>query len=243
MSAWRLPCLRRGLGPNRFARRDKHSAASPTVRAELRALLRETAQPVAVVTSLMPPQASSPHTRFHGATLSSFSSIAMDPHPLVAFSLRIPSRMATSLKNAHIDWPSHMVINILSAVQENVALQFSRVDIHPHPFSSISYSLTEEGLPLIHGSLGALSCKLVASSWPLHDLKSLSAGQTKPDAEWEGDGIASELFIAEVIRVESPKPLKGDEMSHTLPLLYHRRAYSTTQPLAPSPTTNPGEKQ
>ena len=85
----------------------------------LRKLLRETAQPVAVVTSYYPfdgvgvdfeegldglgniantTTATASTKKFHGATLSSFSSIALDPYPLIAFSLRIPSRMATSLK-------------------------------------------------------------------------------------------------------------------------------------------------
>src|SRR6266436_4399703 len=75
---------------------------------KIRALLRETAQPVAVVTSFMPGIATTrPHSTpspgsaqpfesipstFHGATLSSFTSISMAPHHLVSFSLRGPSR-------------------------------------------------------------------------------------------------------------------------------------------------------
>ncbi|KAL4252858.1 FMN-binding split barrel [Abortiporus biennis] len=213
-----------------------HTKPSPqSVRNDLRTLLRETAQPVAVVTSLMPEihlskSESHPHSKFHGATLSSFSSIAMDPHPLVAFSLRIPSRMATSLKDAHIDWPSHMVVNILSASQADVAVKFSRVDLHPYPFQSVPYFLSEEGLPVIEGSLGALSCKLVASSWPLHDLEVLRSGKRREvEKAWEGEGVASELFIARVTRVESLASSDASEEDlRTLPLLYHRRGYSTT---------------
>lgn len=206
-----------------------------TIRQDLRVLLRETAQPVAVVTSLMPEKninSDSPHSKFHGATLSSFTSIALDPHPLVAFSLRIPSRMATSLRDAHIDWPSHMVINILSALQEEAAMRFSRVDLYPHPFESVPYQLTEEGLPILKDSLGALSCKLVASSWPLHDLEVLSGDKEKSvDHVWEGDGVASELFIARVIRVERTKDPQCWDALQGNPLLYHERKYCTTAAL------------
>lgn len=234
-----------------------HAGSGECVRHALRALLRETAQPVAVITSLMPhqsPQSSSSGStqperpRFHGATLSSFSSIAMDPHPLVAFSLRIPSRMATALKNAHqgtveseqrneprLDLPTHMVVNVLSAHQEDVAVQFSRADLHPRPFEHVRYSLTEEGLPILTGSLGALSCRLVAASWPLHDLQSLKHGHGQGrhrDVVWEGGGVASELFIAQVMRVEDVtadvEEKFGDARTRT-PLLYYRRSYTTTR--------------
>ncbi|KAI0077750.1 hypothetical protein K474DRAFT_1661352 [Panus rudis PR-1116 ss-1] len=224
--------------PCSHSRRWNHASTSH-VRDDLRTLLRETAQPVAVVTSLMPlPHAqNTKHSKFHGATLSSFSSIAMDPHPLVAFSLRIPSRMATSLKNSHDSLPSHMVVNILSAAQAELAVQFSRPDLHPHPFATVPYTLTKEGLPVLTGALGSLSCKLVASSWPLHDLDLLRAGETKEDAVWEGDGVASELFIAEVIRVEDTGEVEGhDALLRTLPLLYHRRAYSTTRSISSKQT-------
>ncbi|CCM02600.1 uncharacterized protein FIBRA_04703 [Fibroporia radiculosa] len=205
-----------------------------TIRRDLRALLRETAQPVAVVTSLMPgheTHANNTHTsRYHGATLSSFSSIALDPHPLIAFSLRIPSRMATSLKSAQAAPPvaSHMVINILSAAQAAVAVRYSRPDLFLDPFVSTSYALTEEGLPVLTGSLGALSCKLVAMSWPLHDLEALRTRGGMEEQPWEGDGVASELFIAQVTRVESLVPQEGRDSPSLSPLLYHRRGYTTT---------------
>ncbi|KAI0369755.1 hypothetical protein BV20DRAFT_996212 [Pilatotrama ljubarskyi] len=217
----RLPSCVRRISTNRSAARD-----------ELRSLLRETAQPVAVVTALMDPsitQKTEHPSRFHGATLSSFSSISMEPHPLVAFSLRIPSRMATSLTSAHssASLSSHMVINILSETQAPTALRFSRPDLYPEPFVSLPHSLTEEGLPMLDGSVGAISCRLVAASWPLHDLESLTSGGREGKSEWEGEGVASELFIAQVIRVEC-MPSSGEGVR---PLLYHRRGYVTTCPI------------
>ena len=101
-----------------FCRKRLFSTSPLDLKSEFRTLLRESAQPVAVVTTktktkadssaLSSPSASSnDHSRYHGATLSSFTSIAMDPHPLVAFSLRIPSRMATYLSETHKRERSH----------------------------------------------------------------------------------------------------------------------------------------
>ncbi|KAI0676012.1 flavin reductase like domain-containing protein [Trametes maxima] len=215
-------------------RRRLHNGAVD-VRGSLRALLRDTAQPVAVVTALMDPaipQATKNPSQFHGATLSSFTSISLDPHPLVAFSLRIPSRMATSLTSAHSsgDLYSHMVINILSEHQASTALRFSRPDLYPEPFASLPHTLTEEGLPILDGSVGAMSCRLVAASWPLHDLESLTSREKEEQSEWKGEGVASELFIAEVIRVERV-PTAGT----VRPLLYHRRGYVTTMGIESKP--------
>ena len=97
-------------------------------RDQLRQLLRETAQPVAVV--MTPLEGSTPistrnatQSAYHGATLSLLTFIAFGPYPLVAFSLCVPSRTAAAL-NSHVDRTqadaeslnaSHMVINILSA--------------------------------------------------------------------------------------------------------------------------------
>jgi len=199
---------------------------SKSIKDKLRALLRETAQPVAVVTSFMPPNSSSTSHRFHGATLSSFTSIAMDPYPLIAFALRMPSRMASSLDAAQPDQTSHMVVNLLSAEQASISVKFSRPDLYPEPFSSIPYSLSEEGLPIIGDSLGAISCKLVSKAIPLHDLELLKGESSdevmKPLLE---DCPSSNLFIAHVTRVES-SPSDNED---SLPLLYHRRQYTSCQ--------------
>lgn len=209
-----------------------YSTSTEQTRNQLCALLRETAQPVAVVTSFMPSSRSNnDRARYHGATLSSFTSIAMDPHPLVAFSLRHPSRMAQSLKSAHPNLPAHMVVNLLSAAQTSTAVKFSRPDIYPEPFSTVPYLLSEEGLPMLSGSLGAVSCKLVSTPLPLHDLelsenKMVQRGENV--ATPVGNSVASELFIARVIRVENLTIEEEEEdSSRTLPLLYHRRGFTS----------------
>jgi flavin reductase (DIM6/NTAB) family NADH-FMN oxidoreductase RutF len=204
------------------------SSPDTNTRDQLRALLRETAQPVAVVTCAMLPSLSKDtRSQYHGATLSSFTSIALDPYPLVTFSLRMPSRMATSLKSASPHLPSHMVINILSAAQESAAIAFSRPDIHREPFSTVPYCLSEDGLPILKGSLGAVSCKLISRTLPLHDLDFLEKGsRTAAEQKLKGtSSIASELFIAQVVRVEECP--QEDQNHLRLPLLYHRKGFTS----------------
>ncbi|KAH9066551.1 flavin reductase like domain-containing protein [Lactarius vividus] len=212
----------------------------------MRALLRETAQPVAVVTSLMPSpdpaRRSHLSSNFHGATLSSFTSISMSPHHLVAFSLRVPSRMATTLACLPSEASSprtHMVINLLAAPQARVATLFSRPDLHPRPFEDpeIQWSLSPDGFPMLHGCLGALSCRVVGAPWPLHDLAALgdSLAHKAEEVVDVGD-VQSELFIAQVMRVEDvpqPEDLVHDDTLRTLPLVYHRRSYTTTSERLP----------
>ncbi|KAK8843359.1 hypothetical protein IAR55_007016 [Kwoniella newhampshirensis] len=65
----------------------------------LREVMRNVAQPVAIaVTSVPSSSPLHPLARYHGATLTSFTSLTLHPHPLVAFSLRLPSRMADCLR-------------------------------------------------------------------------------------------------------------------------------------------------
>ena len=203
---------------------------------KIRALLRETAQPVAVVTSLMPPSCSARSGDFHGATLSSFTSISMSPHHLVSFSLRVPSRMATTLTHFPLETSSmrtHMVVNLLAAPQAHAATLFSRPDIHPRPFEDpgIQWSLSPDGFPILHGCLGALSCRVVGAPWPLDDLAALG-DLTQEGATHTVDmgDVQSELFIAQVMRVEDVPQAKDpvDDRLRTLPLVYHRQDYTTT---------------
>ncbi|KAH9479775.1 hypothetical protein JR316_0008370 [Psilocybe cubensis] len=246
------------------------------LKADVCALLRDVAQPVAVVTSIKSPSLSSSRSasvsdaddpelslrsavlpEYHGATLSSFTSIAMDPYPLVAFALRIPSRMASALTTMAEAQESsgegeeeraHMVINLLAASQAQTAFTFSRPDLHPTPFSNSGrskltrYTLSADGLPVIDGSVGALSCRLVGRPIPLYDLNYLEQRQRKgeavmPPLRSEKGEVASELFIARVVRVE---PVQGEGVvdaeaeaeaeERPLPLVYHRRSYTTCTP-------------
>ena len=128
-----------------------------------------------------------------------------------------------------------MVINILSACQASTAIRFANARLHPHPFAETRYSLTEEGLPILHDSLGAISCKLVLPPKPLHDLDAfdLEGGNQKEKKEWSGSGVVSELFVGRVMRVEEVPMDDVNNPLRTLPLIYHRQGYGTVQPLDP----------
>ena len=124
-----------------------------------------------------------------------------------------------------------MVVNLLCAAQVSVAVRFARPDLYGDPFASTAYGLTAEELPILAGSLGALSCQMVGTSWPLNDLARLE-GEDR--GKWGGNsveaGLTSELFIARVVRVERVPRLdegEGDEL-RTLPLVYRRRGYMTS---------------
>ncbi|KAH8116361.1 flavin reductase like domain-containing protein [Phellopilus nigrolimitatus] len=207
------------------------STSGDATKDALRNLLRETAQPVAVVTSFYPFDGSlddSQHSKFHGATLSSFTSIALDPHPLVAFSLRIPSRMATSLKAR--------MQQQLPGSASSPSLRFARADLFPEPFRITPHTLTEEGLPVLTGALGALSCSLVSCT-PLHDLCDSGFNPAEIEAIKSDGELISELFISRVIRVESAGTLASSK--DVLPLLYHHRRYATARPLDTIPKQKP----
>lgn len=242
---------------SKYHTKDTDDLQSRVTQSKLREILRETAQPVAVITSWMPPSSShsegDEYSKYHGATLSSFTSVAMDPYPLVSFALRMPSRMGATLKSLYLgthpapgqelgggENSAHLVMNLLSASQAHAAHKFARPDLYPHPFDSssnsansenIPYFVSKEGLPVLEGSLGAFSCRLVAPAVPLHDLsylENLGHAPTKPRniPELPTGSVISELFIAQVMRVvlESPSPSTGMK-----PLLYHRRSFTSCQ--------------
>ncbi|CAO1635433.1 unnamed protein product [Parajaminaea phylloscopi] len=145
--------------------------------------MRSSAQPVAIVTSMLhdegssatsgnptsssgpspsksqgniaeppsSPWSSSPELLVHGATLSSFVTLSLQPVPRVAFSLQMPSRMADSLlagralagtrscdaSRAATDRSprAHFVINVLSSSQSAVAAAFARPGLKPYDWS------------------------------------------------------------------------------------------------------------
>jgi flavin reductase (DIM6/NTAB) family NADH-FMN oxidoreductase RutF len=98
----------------------------------------------------------------------------------------------------------------------------------------MQWSLSRDGLPMLHGCLGALSCRVVGAPWALNDLAALGDKLTHKVDEMRdsvdvGD-VGSELFIAEVMGVEDVPRAEGaiDDNLRTLPLVYHRRGYTTT---------------
>ena len=140
-----------------------------------------------------------------------------------------------------------MVVNLLSSKQQRAAVRFSRPDLYPEPFRSVPYSLTAEGLPVIDGAVGALSCSLLRcidlrhpDEWAGNGGRRRTELGEGPDVDSEKDSsfqnqITSELFIARVMRVESVRPgpngLQESESEEQLPLLYRHRHYTTVAPI------------
>ncbi|KAK4700269.1 hypothetical protein P7C70_g5980, partial [Phenoliferia sp. Uapishka_3] len=194
----------------------------------LRALWRSTAQPVAVITAYIPSisihSPSSSTSANHGATLSSLSSISLSP-PLVAFSLRLPSTLATYLLAESIP-PPNFKVHLLSSTQEPVARAFARQEPLPAPASpspppasvtappsSASHHFPPELFQdLERDNLGYLECSVVRTI----SLAELGEGEVK-----EG-GPRSQLFIARVEGSQVPSEEVGREKGS---LVYWEQGY------------------
>ncbi|EST07341.1 Flavin reductase-like, FMN-binding [Kalmanozyma brasiliensis GHG001] len=223
-----LACSRR-----RFSFRPPlQSQAQQDVSSRIRHLMRESAQPVALITTFLPSS-----RLIHGATLSSFSSISQRPD-LVCFAMKTPSKLADALAS-HVaergkdeeTGEADMVINVLSESQAALADAYARPGTPPfeyalegegegrlegdlHPLEEAGLvSMDGEGLPVVQGSIGALGCQVV-------DTIELDRYSNKHEQDKQGS--KSKLYIARVINVHLP-----DTTSQT-PLIYHRQKFVTT---------------
>lgn len=180
-----------------------------TLQQSVRLLLRNVAHPVAVVTA--------GNSVYHGATISSLTSIALYPHPLLAFALRLPSRLASTLNASEPDSTADLVINYLEEHQASTAQVFARGDVHVEPLDTVPYTLTKHGIPVLRDSLCAMSCKVISKGIPLHDLDFLNGSKT----ECTSDSGTNQLFIVRVVDV-----LKTPKEDGQRPLLYYNCDYA-----------------
>jgi flavin reductase (DIM6/NTAB) family NADH-FMN oxidoreductase RutF len=215
-----------------------------------------------------------PHPHYHGATLSSLTSISLAPLPLLAFSLRLPSRLASAI-NSSLQPPSAssssspplptIILHYLSSSQTPLAASFAKALPAPPPSSSESstpsdnpipipptspffthpFHLSPEGIPVLQGCVGAVSCRILGSI-PLSQSGLSSVGfslgslpfspdfspsLSKDDGKGKGEDVTSELYIAEVVRMEDCSfhgdvgEVKKEEQSVGLPLVYHDQRY------------------
>ncbi|GAA5871959.1 hypothetical protein JCM1840_004756 [Sporobolomyces johnsonii] len=215
-----------------------------------RELFRRVAQPVAVLTAHLPSPASPsssaarapppreeaqlPLPDNHGATLSSLSSISLSP-PLVSFSLRLPSRLASFLSPppSPSDPKPTFNLHLLTPSQESLARLFARQAPLPAPATpspspaaaATNWSDEPSFEPevfreLERGGIGSMRCTLVQSV-PLWEL----GGEEKGEGEGEGGPAQpprSQLFIAQVEEVR----LAGEgEESGEGSLVYWEQGY------------------
>lgn len=215
-----------------------YTTAPPPTSHLLRDAMRRTAQPVSAITIHLPHLRNTTQDPTHplkdnyGATLSSLASISLSP-PLVSFSLRIPSRLASFLL-LPTSPPPKFTVHLLSSLQEDVARAFARQDVGeaaPAWAREWAKKTTEErgdGFPteafeeLHRNSLARLSCVVVESQVlaGLRGESSISKEKLDEDAEVTKGGQGSTLsmlFIAEVLEVVLVKDLH--------PLLYRQQSY------------------
>lgn len=177
----------------------------------------------------------------HGATVSSFVSIALAPQPVVAFSLRLPSRLASYLeevskpKSLSQDPTATFRIHVLSQQQEALAKAFAR------PPPPIRASKPADNVPIFAPfskdlftslratSVGYLDAYVVGRlhlSEPLGQSIALEdALPSKSNAGHAADPnrATSQLFLAQVLHA-------GIGNSNASPLLYHLQQYKSTTP-------------
>ncbi|WFD45301.1 hypothetical protein MPSI1_003983 [Malassezia psittaci] len=111
-------------------------------------LMRGSAQSVAIVSAFLPEDEKHVEPRFlHAATLSSFTTVCLSP-PMVAFSIRQPSRIADALRDGaaileytehdspngvrHASKRPHFLVHLLSSHQSSISDYFARPGAEPY---------------------------------------------------------------------------------------------------------------
>lgn len=89
-----------------------------------------------------------------GVTASSFNTVSLDP-PLILWSLALKAPSLDAFRRH-----DHFAVNVLSATQKDIALQFARPS--DDKFAGISTLSGQHGLPLIAGALAHVECRTVA---------------------------------------------------------------------------------
>jgi 3-hydroxy-9,10-secoandrosta-1,3,5(10)-triene-9,17-dione monooxygenase reductase component len=87
-----------------------------------------------------------------GMVVGSFTSVSLDP-PLVAF---FPDRKSTSWPK--IEATGRFCVNVLSEQQQDVCRALSSKA--EHKFGSVSYRLSDAGMPILDGSVAWIDCVL-----------------------------------------------------------------------------------
>ncbi|KAI8990814.1 flavin reductase like domain-containing protein, partial [Mycotypha africana] len=166
---------------------------------DVRGIMRRVPQPVAVVTTSRPVDIKSTPTLLRrGVTVGSFTSVCLQPEPLVSFCVRIPSRASDLLHSS-----GSMVVNLLAREQVQQSIAFSSPTAVDQFIDIPFYDDPITGLPVLVGTLGAMHCDLYKVV-PLGD---------------------HELWITRVTRVEEGIGGEHGRREEAQPLLYYDRGY------------------
>ncbi len=121
----------------------------------LRAVMQRLASPVTVVTA-----AAGGERR--GATIGSFTSVALDP-PLVSFNVQKPSAFHAVLRAADA-----FAVHLLGEDQADLAAHFALPDLEGDAqFAAVPHTRAgPDGPPILAGTVGVLHCR----PWAVHDV-------------------------------------------------------------------------
>lgn len=218
----------------------------------IRRLMRSSAQPVAILSAFLPEDRTHKAPRFiHAATLSSFTTVSLAP-PLVAFSLRQPSRMADALRDGaavleesggassssdavrHKSQRPHFLVHLLSSAQAPISDYFARPGATPyhlleetvqdeHPFSMHPTQPSQT----VEGQLvlrDALGTLACSLVYQLDLTSSNLHGSAHFETNEHPSDVGSVLFLAQIHAVEL-----GEGETHPdtprRPLVYWNQKY------------------
>jgi flavin reductase (DIM6/NTAB) family NADH-FMN oxidoreductase RutF len=171
-----------------------------------REVMRRLSYPVSVVTVELEGGQS------HGATVSSFSSVALQPQPLVSLALRRPSRLA-----AHLVQRPRQPFSVFLLSHHSLSIDLASLFSRPKDrIPSAAFASLQESC------LARLDCR-VLSSLDLAELAHHHADNKELPPST--NQIGSTLFIGQVLQ----STYSTVETPHPSPLMYHNRSYTTVK--------------
>lgn len=241
--------MRRYLAMSALRRAPQTEKEAAALGESIKKLMRGSAQPVAIVSAFLPEDSSHAQPRFiHAATLSSFTTVSLAP-PLVAFSIRQPSRIADALRAGaavlegegaaplptdavrHRSMEPHFLVHLLSSEQSPISDYFAQPGAQPyeigadviqegHPFSTHPMQPSEA----VDGQLvlrEALGTMACSLVYQL-DLTSPDLHGTSDFASGKhANEVGSVLFLAQIHAVEQGP----DSPTPRRPLVYWNQKY------------------
>jgi flavin reductase (DIM6/NTAB) family NADH-FMN oxidoreductase RutF len=122
----------------------------PVTADEFRAALARWASGVAIVTAAA-------GDRVHGMTVSSFSSVSLDP-PLV-----LVCADKSSITLELLDAGRVFAVNVLAADQQGLSNRFASKKDEHRRFEGVAWRRGATGAPLLDGTVASLDCRVVAA--------------------------------------------------------------------------------